>query len=282
MYIVVLIMYTHKSLLLKKDAPVYTIEPCILSGYRPNGTYMYCLCSMFSLHNQTINIWTSVFLFVYNILLTLHFIHHIEVNGYKAIFFLSQGYIRAYCWFNSWAYHTFACHSKKIANRLCIMDYIGCYLTPFGIGMNLMVAEFYCFSFYRNVFISFGTFFTILAIILALSPKYQTESYRSLRFICSIFSTIPWLIGFITSIYIVHEGTLPVYYFYLLYAMLTECLAGFFYITMVPECIYPIYFDLILPSHSIWHLLNIVFDTLVMIVSYEAYINLINRNSCIL
>ncbi len=61
----------------KHQAPIYSHEPYILCGYRPKLDFMECIKSIFSIHNQTVNIWTSIALMVYNIWMTVHytFIH---------------------------------------------------------------------------------------------------------------------------------------------------------------------------------------------------------------
>jgi adiponectin receptor len=122
---------------------VYTIEPYVLSGYRPQSSYMGCLYSMFRWHNQTVNIWTSVFLMIYNIWMVLVFTRQAKVSGWALFFFWIHGLGRSYCWLNSWGFHTFSCHSEKTAITWCKMDYIGCYLTPLTMGVNLMFVEFY-------------------------------------------------------------------------------------------------------------------------------------------
>jgi hypothetical protein len=158
------------------------------------------------------------------------------------------------------------------------MDYLGCYLTPITMGLNLMFVEFYGSSTYQIVFSITGVVFGILAILLSIVPEYQTEKYRWIRWTGSVASAVPWLIGLLTSIYVVHDTMIPTYYSYLAYAGILECIAGFFYVTMWPEIQHPVYFDA-LPSHSIWHLINIGFDTFMMLAAYNAHMSLLNRLS---
>lgn len=75
----------------------------------------------------------------------------------------------------------------------------------------------------------------------------------------------------IMAIFIVHDNTIPSYYIYLWYAILFECIAGFFYVTMLPEILYPVMFDILLPSHSIWHWLNLGFDFMTFHLAYNAF-----------
>lgn len=57
-----------------------------------------------------------------------------------ALFWLHGG-LRALCWLGSLMYHTFAPHSRRTAQLLCQLDYFGCFLTPLGIGSNLLVLD---------------------------------------------------------------------------------------------------------------------------------------------
>jgi hypothetical protein len=160
------------------------------------------------------------------------------------------------------------------------MDYIGCYLTPLGIGTNLMFIEFYCYTYYQILFILVGVCTIFGAIFISTLSIYQTEQYRSIRFILSILSAMPYLVGMIVAIFIVHDKIIPNYYMYLWYALLIECMAGFFYVTMLPEIIYPVIFDILLPSHSIWHWLNLGFDFMSFHLSYNAFISMKQYGLC--
>jgi len=262
----------------KHQAPIYTIEPYVLTGYRSQGSYRFCLESMFRLHNQTVNIWSSLFLMVYNIWLVWYFTRQSNILGWALFFFWVHGIGRSYCWLNSWGYHTFSCHSEKTAKHLCTIDYLGCYLTPITMGLNFMFVEFYGMPIYQIGFSMTGCVLGMLAILFSFFPEYQTEKYRWIRWSGSVATAVPWLIGLLTSIYVVHDNMIPTYYSYLAYAGIVECIAGFFYVTMWPERHHPVYFD-ILPSHSIWHLVNIGFDTLMFLAAYNAHLGLLDRLS---
>lgn len=268
-------------ILLKQEvAPQYSIEPFVLSGYRPQMSYVNCLKSMFTLHNQTLNIWTSLLLIGFNMFLVIFFTNQSPMPFQFQLFFWSQGILRSYCWINSWGFHTFVCNSKETAKLCLSMDYLGCYLTPLGIGTNLLFIEFYCHIHYQVSFIICNAMIICFAIIISNFPVYQTEKYRPIRLLFSIASSLPSLIGLLFSIYIIHNGITPEYYSYLLYAILFELSACFFYVTMFPEIIYPVYFDIWMNSHSIWHWLNFGFDYMMMTLSYRSYMELKESGRC--
>lgn len=258
--------------LLPQKSVVYSIEPYILTGYRPILSFIECLQSLFYLHNQSINIWTSIVLILMNIGLVFIFTQNesnMPIHIYLLFWF--QGGLRAFCWFNSWAYHTFVCRSKLIATFWCRLDYIGCYLTPLGMGTTLLYLELSCSPIYASLVLFIGFIGVILSIMVSCMPIYQTESYRTIRLILSFCTCIPYLIGLILAIYITHKGVIPDYYNYLLYAFIFELFAAFFYVSMLPEILIPRLFDLCLPSHSLWHWFNFGFDIYMMYLSYYAY-----------
>lgn len=262
-----------KLLLHKKNTPDYCIDsPYIMSGYRHKLSVYECLISMFSWHNQTMNIWSSVILIGINLYMTYSLtLQHKNMPPYGILFFWGQGILRSYCWFNSWLYHTFVCHSKNVAKTLCVMDYLGCYLTPLGMGSNLMFIQLQCYPVYLLLFMSLGSIGIGFALTISILPHYQTETYRIMRLYISLFTSFPYLIGLSASIVVIHNSTVPTFYVYFAYAVMFESTAGFFYITMIPEIIFPYYFDNILSSHSIWHWLNIGFDVMMMYLAIESF-----------
>jgi adiponectin receptor len=236
---------------------------------------------MLSWHNQTVNIWTSMVLAGFNIFLCDWFSQdHNNIPASILALFWIHGLLRAFCWFNSWAYHTFNCHSKEWASFLVTMDYIGCYLTPLGMGTNAVFIELYCFQSIAITILVCGVVCIVGAIYTALSPRYQTERYRSLRLWLSVGSMVPYLIGLAVAICIVHKFNVPSYYVYMLYAFSCELVGAFFYTSMLPERVYPKAFDSLLSSHSLWHWCNFGFDFFMIYFAYGALTDLQRRNFC--
>jgi adiponectin receptor len=194
-------------------------------------------------------------------------------------FFWIQGILREICWLNSWLYHTFVCHSEANASLLCTMDYIGCYLTPLGMGTNLLFIELNCHKRIQITILSLGAMVIFIAIAMSLLPKYKTEEYRPIRAILSVISIVPYISGLVIAIVIVHDGV-PFYYSYLSYGFVFEIIGASFYVSMYPEKAIPCAFDNILSSHILWHFFNVGFDICMMLSSFEAYRLLVNRGSC--
>lgn len=267
--------------LAQSKAPSYSIDsPHILTGYRSQMTLAECLLSMFYWHNQTVNIWTSVLLVVFNLWLTIYFTSLTDMSKHFYAMFWFQGALRAFCWYNSWAYHTFVPHSKQAANLACQMDYLGCYLTPLGMGSNLLFLELCGHSSYQIALLCVGGTGIGFAIAVSLLPRYQTEAYRSMRMLISLMSSLPYIAGLVVAVIVTHRGTVPTYYQYLAYGVMCEVVAGTFYVSMFPEISFPGVFDHLLSSHSIWHWLNFGFDACMMLLAYKAFNEMSNEGRC--
>lgn len=266
-------MYKKMEMVALADAPAYSVDsPFILTGYRPQLSLAQCLGSMFRWHNQTLNIWTSVLLAAFNLGMTAaaQSSQPPMTLSFRAMFWL-QGGLRAVCWCNSWAYHTFAPHSARVASLACRADYLGCYLTPLGMGSNLLFLELACRPVWRAAFLGLGAAGVLAAVAASLLPQYQTESFRHLRLLISAVSALPYLVGLVVAAAVVHRGTAPPYYLYLAYGAAIEALAGAFYVSMFPEVCFPRTFDLWLSSHTIWHCLNFGVDACMMALAVHAF-----------
>ena len=176
---------------------------------------------------------------------------------------------------------TFVPCSKSVSYLACQMDYIGCYLTPLGMGSNFLFIELYCYPTYQYVCILIGVTSICVSITISFLSFYQTEAYRSLRMGLSFVCSIPYLVGLMIAVMTTHQGIVPSYYQYLAYGVMWEAMAGFFYVSMFPEIYIPRVFDNWLPSHSIWHWLNFGFDTCMMCFAYKAFTELIQKGMCL-
>ena len=113
-------------------------NPYILNGYRKRLSFASCLKSVFSWHNQTMNIWTHLlgfFFFLY------YFIKDIIIySGHRESLSLTDLMILCTilicyqaCMILSVTYHIFDCHSERI-NDTCLC------LDEFGIILSLIAS----------------------------------------------------------------------------------------------------------------------------------------------
>lgn len=191
-----------------------------------------------------------------------------------ALFWLHGGN-RAFCWIGSFLYHTFAPHSRQTAETLCQLDYLGCFLTPLGIGSNLLVLELGAVAPETcQVLLALGCGIIGAAAAVSLLPQYQSEEYRAWRAALSLLAALPYLFGLAIAVVAHHHDEVPSYYWvHLGGGTCWMLLAAFFYLTCLPERWIPRRFDLVAPSHALWHLLNIGFDVHMLLFAKSAFLH---------
>lgn len=270
----------------RHEAPPYSIDsPHLLSGYRSQMSLGRCAASAFYWHNETLNIWSSALLVLLNLGLTAHIICAQSESIWTATAIptsalLLHGGLRALCWLGSLLYHTFAPHSRRTAELLCRMDYLGCFLTPLGVGTNLLILELgdaaprICL-----VLLGLGAGIIALAVVAALLPRYQSEAFRSWRALLSLLAALPYLLGLAIAVQVTHGGRVPEHYWVHLGSGAAWMLgAAFFYVTCLPERWIPRHFDRGTSSHALWHLLNIGFDVHMLLFA-QSSLALLRRRS---
>jgi hypothetical protein len=121
------------------------------------------------------------------------------------------------------------------------------------------------------MFLSTGFVGFLIAVFISSMPSYSSEKFRTIRLGISVLCTLPYVVGLMIAINVIHKRMIPSYYRYLTYAVCFELTAAFFYVTMYPEKILPYVLDNILSSHSLWHWFNFGFDINMMQFAFESY-----------
>lgn len=250
----------------------------ITSGYRPFIPMWRCVCSVFVWHNETINIWMSLFLTFLNIGMCIRFAQYTKIGIEFSILFWLYGSMRCITWMNNVLYHTFICCSGNIGDSVSRNYYTDYYLSPIGIGMNIIYIEFYCYPNIHHIFCCIiGVF--ILSVI-CINHVFLENIYLRCAIINFIkFTEIgsPYIVGIIYSTFLVHNSTIPGYYLYFGMAYVCDLIAKFFASRSIPEKMFPIIFDNILSSQNIWYIFNIGVE---LFSAYFLYLmSLHSRNS---
>lgn len=245
--------------------PLCTIEQCpkylqdnrfILGGYRRGYSTAMCLRSIFSLHNQTGNVWTHLIGFFVLLLLSVHVVHVLiqpHLSHYVVFTIFSLGNLL--CMLFSTMFHLFiGHHSVAVHDRLMSLDY-------FGITC-LVVASFvppcyYVFHCHPQLQLGYLSMIAVLGSIGLFGPFF--DSFVAEHFFwkrigvylllvgSGIFPTIHTIVAFPMN-----HTSLPILrgvgLMFFLYA------AGLvIYLSKVPERWFPGRFDLWLHSHQLWH-----------------------------
>jgi len=249
------------------EVPEWMRREYIHRGYRSKYSICLCLRSLFSLHNETGNIWTHLIggmYFIYHISLFVPDILGTQASDYPytegyqdsvdRFWLLTYLICAATCMLCSACFHLFLCHSHS--TKTCLLS--------FDIhGILLLITSSFLPGFYYG---------------FACHPSLQR------RYICIImvlitialvFCNISWIrkherFGFYYAVLmalIVASAVVPIVHWCLIRPAdeIKEMLPGvlemlflyacgfFFFMTYYPERAFPGAFDYVLSSHQIWH-----------------------------
>jgi len=228
-------------------------------GYRKTHlSYKNLLKSVFSIHNETFNIWThliGIFLFIG---VTMYYISTNFGNGISIIpinIFLCSVII---CFTNSVIMHTFYPHSKDCCTILCNLDYSGIFLMILGGYVAFLHYEFYCYTMLKIIYYLMLSCIGIVSLLLTCHPN---SAIRSSSFL---------LIGVTSVIPIIHrrfflKGDDDIFLkrsneqlIFMCSTLVVILLGIFFYVSHFPERLHRDYFNIVFSSHNLFHICTII------------------------
>eukprot|EP00002_Diphylleia_rotans_P002282 TRINITY_DN11451_c0_g1_i1.p1 TRINITY_DN11451_c0_g1~~TRINITY_DN11451_c0_g1_i1.p1 ORF type:complete len:337 (+),score=59.27 TRINITY_DN11451_c0_g1_i1:53-1063(+) len=255
----------------------YKDNEFIVTGYRMHGTMTECFQSVFSIHNESGNIWTHVigfFLFLYIFINDIVFwqdtlvpVREITDESWKkygdwivfSVYLLS---VKACLMFSS-LYHIVLCHSHDAFRVYSKLDYAGIAFLISGSFYPLVYYWFYCRPHLQFVYLCLISFFGLSATYLALSDKFATREYRTFR--AAIFTATGFTGGVpALHFYFFPEDSLDVYihqefpFFYFMIGVVAYLSGAVIYSQRIPERLFVGKFDYWLHSHQIFHILVVI------------------------
>ena len=264
-----MILLTDKELIEINKGYKKHVNPYVISGYRkPCNCYHQCFESIFSEHNETINIWTHllgiiIFLYYYFYILTYKNLDKID-KIVVTIYFITILLLL----FFSTLYHTMISHSVKVADTCQCIDW-------FFVCVTILVYSFFVsyFELYKTGFQKYFYIFNVILILFFIFLSYKIQDLLTSpedttdiqTFILSSFSSfvlIAWIIHYIldnknTKI----ENLYGILLAYLFYSTV------FLKINSIPECLSPGTFDIFGYSHQIFHI-GILFGIYTLFTTY--------------
>jgi predicted membrane channel-forming protein YqfA (hemolysin III family) len=241
-------------------------EPFILTGYRRIGaSYYQCLRSAFSLHNEVVNFWTHfiplLVWLVWLLYLALSWEDFFQPFHYPMLCYWTGACV--YTLFSSMA-HLFSCKSYKVNNVCAMLDYMGIALYGF---CSDMTGLFYfssttslVFS-YKAVVICIELFLVVFATLVNSLSRFSLQDHRFL------FRVLTFVPAYLCSIGpFIHREALcrlhgtdcvPDTARWHMFAIFFTILMIIFYISKIPERIFPGKFDIFFQSHQFFHLCTV-------------------------
>ena len=247
------------------DMPKYRKDnPSILTGYRQQMSFAGSLRSMFTWHNQTMNIWTHM-IFVWaciGIMIYQQAYRTQELNGtwYDriAMSFIILGGLATF--FSSVGCHTFENRDEKAARFWHLMDYLGIVTVVQG-SISYIFYFFYCDLILKIAYIAFTTICCIICAYVMSNRKFATHEYRAVR---SLIFGGTWVSIFAPTMHFIiisgddaENQSRFEFLFFILVGTLFCGVGCFFFVSRIPEKLCPSpTLDMIGQSHNLWHILN--------------------------
>lgn len=153
-------------------------------GYRPTlPSFRACFKSIFSLHTETVNIWTHLLGCIVFIGVALVFLTRpsFEIQIQEKLIFSTFFFSTIACLSLSFAFHTFSCHSKVVSDLLCKLDYCGIALEIMGSIVPVVYYGFYCHHQLRDIYLTVVVLFGFVTILTSLSDTFSETNLRPVR-----------------------------------------------------------------------------------------------------
>ncbi|CAM6036872.1 unnamed protein product [Sphagnum compactum] len=265
----------------------------ILRHYRSDWPIPESLLSIFSIHNETLNIWTHLIGFLLFAALTIDTVRDVPrleqlfekasrlVSLYIYIYIahqssqqevdevvpiLTQRVTRwpffvfmggsMFCLLSSSICHLLSCHSSYLTYWLLRLDYT---------GIGIMIATsffppvyyvFLCQPVWRQFYLTSISMIGVSTVIISLVPVFQTPKYRPVRGLAFASMAMSGLVPAAHKLMYFHHEP------YCLRTLAYELTMGLFYmlgviiyIARIPERWWPGLFDLAGHSHQLFHVL---------------------------
>lgn len=262
-------------------------NPHIWSGYRQNYTFAQCLCSFFTIHNETGNVWShfvAVLVFAWAMYHTLLETLLPSTPLFHQVIWVTFFLTAILCFAGSTLYHLFFPQSITAVYWLGILDFTGIAALVLGSYFPPVFYGFYCFPFWQRLYISSISLLGTVTLIAPWFPFFHSQRYLAIRVSLYAMVAVAGIVPAVHSYFLLHTLSVPfeasfdeVYHrLYIMYGLYT--LGVFFYMSKFPESRFPGRFDIWLNSHQWWHLL-VVCGTLVhwsnCLLIYDNYLKLL-------
>jgi adiponectin receptor len=232
------------------------------SGYRPvSNSWIACLLSIGHLHNESLNIYTHLIPAVgmlFGQILIHVFLNHFYPDvtlGDHAVFSI-QANAAVITLLLSSSYHTMICHSQGVENLMLRVDYVGILTLILGSFFTGIYVGFYCEPILCRIYWAMIITLSSITATLVLHPRLQGLKYRPHRTWAFISTALSGFAPIIHGLLLygwsemwVRSG-MP----YWLLEGLVYGIGAFFFITRLPESIWPGRFDIWFSSHQFFHI----------------------------
>jgi adiponectin receptor len=244
------------------DAPEWARGNAFIHrGYRANYSVSMCLRSLFSIHNETGNVWTHVIGLLIYIGLTMYLFLHSSALGkpmdviHWAIFlpYIAGSMI---CMLFSAAFHLFSGHyCEKTYQRMLLLDYFGITCLAMSSFLPPCYLAFQCHPWVRLIYLGMISLIGSVGLVGPFCKFWGDERFFWYRVAIYCSMGVCGLFPMIHAHMVIPNGTATKYIVGLAMMMFFYASGTLIYIAQFPERLFPGRFDVWLHSHQVWHVL---------------------------
>lgn len=244
------------------DAPAYvTSNTHIRTGYRAEMSSLACIASVFTLHNETGNIWTHLVACLANAAVGLQLLGLVQRQG--AVVPFEAGALAAYVCAGTLAFaasaifHTFLCHSRRVYLATAVLDYMGIAVLLCGAFMPGLAYGFVCAPRWQAAYVLLVGAMGLAASSAQVLPVCHRPGAERLRLVLFVslgaFGLMPCL-HWVALHGAQSEAVLQLGWRMAVLFVGLACACAI-YVGRLPECLAPGRFDVLGQSHQLWHVL---------------------------
>lgn len=249
-------------------------EPAICNGYRStNQPWRYYLCSLFQLHNETLNVWTHLIGFIVIWIVIGEYSEQYDFLTNKHAWpMLVFGICCLIASLTSATVHLLHCRNSHTHYNAFMVDYIGATMYSFGSGIHAFYSNSHRHTYFLFgqsylpllVFVSWMNF-TILCVAklkYGHNPHSMTRKYMmiSSMLVQAIVNTIPFGPRYFACIQDETCSLSSLNHMTILF--ICFALQAFFFASHLPERMFPGRFDVFGHGHQIFHVMSTITQAL--------------------
>jgi adiponectin receptor len=210
---------------------------------------------MFTLHNETVNMWTHLLGSLYAVGMGVHLASSLDYENYgvieaEALWVLALAFTTAVCLLASFSYHLCTCTGERVCDCMHRMDQTGIVALIIASYFSGIALFYRCFPRLRLFYLCFAGCVAVALTTPFVFPSLVSNIPRHL-IMCVSAAVVP--AAHIMCIAPKHE--LVMVFFYVIPMMACYGVGAWIFVAKWPECWWPGRFDIFGHSHQIWHLL---------------------------
>lgn len=231
-------------------------NPFLLTAYRCHYTFAMCMKSIFTIHNETANVWTHFlgmlfFLLCSIVLFSSDFLKPVWTHY---LIFVPYAAATVICMFFSAAFHLFSGHyCHRVYDRMMQLDYFGITCLVVGSFLPPCYLAFACETYLRYLYL---TMILVLGSVGLIGPFFNfwaDDRFYWGRLVVYSSTAGSGVFPVVHVFVLLPNSNANPFVLGLALMMLLYMLGMVIYIFKIPERWFPGRFDIWCHSHSIWH-----------------------------